>query len=360
MMWCQAPERRLLRSAIALAAVLTLGACEFPTEAPQFQPRFVVPSETTTLPVTQLLPSSITVVNGTFQLALTPATINRTLAQLCSCVVPAGTPVPYPGFTATVATEIALPAEVASAALASGSIALSVQNTFGFDPLNPPGATTAGNMVATIRSGTTTLGTTTITGPFASGTTKNATVALTPATISGPITISIAITSPAGGLLPSNFVTANANGALNVTATPQAIAISSANVAVSNKQISVEAVTLDLSDIDEDIASHAVSGAIILKMSNPFSVGGTLQLRIQGNGVNITKNVTVAAGSTTQRVEFTGPEIRSILGKDVTLSITGPVTGTGAGATVSVTPTQILSIETSLDLVVQVGGTVGN
>jgi hypothetical protein len=142
-----------------------------------------------------------------------------------------------------------------------------------------------------------------------------------------------------------------------MTATPANIQISSANIAVTNKQVSVTSVDLDLSDIDDALTDRVVSGAIILKMSNPFAVSGTLQLRLTGAGVNITKNVTVAAGTTTQRVEFTGPELKSILGQNVTLSISGPVSATNGGV-VTVTPNQRLSIQTSLDLVIQVGGEV--
>jgi hypothetical protein len=357
MMWCQAPERRLLRSAAVLAVVLAAGACEFPTEAPIFESHFVIPSETTTLQVNQLLPSSITVANGAFQLALTPATLNRTLGSMCAACIPFnGQTVPYPGFSASVGTTITIPSDVASATLASGAVNLSIQNAFGFDPLSPPGASTGGQMVVTVTNNGRTLGTTTVTGPFPTGTTKNATVALAPGNLSGPIDISVAITSPAGGLAPANFVTVNTNGSLNLVATPQAIAISSATVAVSNKNINVNSIDLNLADIDDQIASHASKGAIILKMDNPFSVTGALSLKVTGEGVNITKTVTIAPGTTTQRIEFSGAEIRSMLGHHLTLTINGPVNGSGGAVTV--TPGQILNIDTSLDLTVQVGGTV--
>jgi hypothetical protein len=211
-------------------------------------------------------------------------------------------------------------------------------------------------MTITVTNGARTLGATTITGPFPNGTTKTATVPLAAGTLSGPINIDIAITSPAGGVAPSNFVTINTAGSFHLTASPSAIAISSADVAVSNKSISVSSIDLNLADIDETIANHALSGAIILKMVNPFAVGGTLSLKITGDGVNITKNVTVAPGTTTQRIEFTGAEIRSMLGHDLQLTITGPVSGTTGFVTL--TPGQVLDIDTSLDLIVQVGGTV--
>lgn len=357
MTWCKAPKRQLLRSVGAFAAVIALGACEFPTSAPIFESRYVIPSETTTLTVNQLLPSSITVVNNAFQLQLTPATLSRTLGQLCAaCGAVNGQTVPYPGFTSSVGTTITIPSDVASATLSSGSVLVAIQNSFGFDALNPPGATTGGTMTITVTNAGRTLGSTIITGPFPSGTTKTASIPLAPGVLTGPIDIAIAITSPAGGALPAQFVTINTAGQLNVTATPQVISVSSASVVVTNKQISATAVTLDLSDIDSSIGDRAVSGAIILKITNPFNVAGALQLKITGGGVNITKNITLSAGTTTQRVEFTGPELRSILGKSVLLTISGPVSSTGGNVTV--TPGQVLTVDTSIDLIVQVGGTV--
>ncbi len=358
MTWCQAPARGMLRSAAVLATVLTLGACDFPTEAPIFQSRFVIPTDSTALSVSQLLPASITVVGNNFQLALAPVTINRTLGQLCAACVPFnGQTVPYPGFTANVPATISIPADVASAVVSSGAINLSILNTFGFDPLHPPGGPTTGNMTVTLTNGGRTLGSTVITGPFPTGTTKTATVPIAPGALSGtgPIDITLAITSPPGGLAPANFVTLNTNGGFAMTATPANVQISSANVAVANKQVSVTDVTLDLSEIDADLTERVVSGAIILKMSNPFAVSGTLNLTITGDGVSIpAKQVAIAAGTTTQRVEFTGAELKQILGKDVTLRISGTVNS--AGGFVTLTPSQILSIKTSLDLVLQIGG----
>ncbi len=355
--WCQAPVRgRRLRSIAAVAAVLTLGACDFPTEAPIFQSRYVVPTDNTTLSVNQLLPSSVTLVNGAFRLALAPVTLTRTLGVLCPTCVPVnGQPVPYPGFTASLPLVVDLPADVASAVLASGAVNVSITNNFGFDPLNPPGFTTGGTMTITIANGSRTLGTGTITGPFPAGATRVTPIALAPGTVAGPINVSVAINSPPGGLLPSQFVTMDANSTIFVNAVSQAITVSSANVAITGKSVAVDAIDLDLSDIDASLGERAVGGAIILKMTNPFAVTGTLQLRITGGGVNITKSVAIAPGTTTQRVEFTGPELRSMLGKRLVLSISGPVNSSGV---ITVTPGQVLNIETSLDLVVQIGGTV--
>ncbi len=359
MTWWNAPARgHLLRSASALAAVLTLGACEFPTEAPIFQSRYVVPSDNTSLSVSQLLPSSVTIVNGSFVLGLAPVSLNRTLGELCGACAPFnGQTVPFPGFTASVPVTIDFPADVAAAVLSGGTIQVALTNAFGFDPLNPPGAATGGTMVITITNGSRTLGTATVTGPFPTGTTKTTPVALAAGNVSGPINVAVAITSPAGGIAPANFVTINTNGALAINVTPQSIIVTSATVPITNKLVSVTAITLDLSEIDSELADRAVSGAIILKMTNPFAVAGTLQLRIAGGAAgDINKSVALAAGVTTQRVEFTGAELRSILGRDVTLTISGPVSGVGGNVTI--TPAQSLAIETSLDLVVQIGGTV--
>lgn len=358
MTWCQASARkRLLRSVSVLATVAALGACEFPTEPPIFDSRFVIPAEETSLSVAELLPSSIGISGNAFTLTLTPVTINRTLGQMCAACVPFnGQTVPYPGFSAVVPATITIPSDVASAALTGGAIQVSITNTFGFDPIEPPGgSTTAGSMTINITNNGRTLGSTVINDAFPNGTTRSFSVPLAAGPLQGTIDIGLDIISPPGGAAPANFVTVNTNGGIALTATPQNIAISSANVAITNKTVDVDAVTLDLEDIDDDIAQNVQSGAIILEMDNDFEIAGTLQLRIQGNGVNIVKNVTIAPGVTTRRVEFSGAELRSILGKTVTLSISGPVSAS-TGGFVTITPTDGLNIETKLDLIVRIGG----
>ena len=74
-----------------------------------------------------------------------------------------------------------------------------------------------------------------------------------------------------------------------------------------------------------------------------------------GSAGPITKQVTVGAGTTTQRIEFTESELQSLLGNNITLTIQGPVSGTATGNVVTVTPNQQVSIATVLDLIFEIG-----
>src|SRR5687768_15368470 len=90
-----------------LSAVLLVAACDMvPSEPPIFETRFVVPGESTTLSVNQLLPSSITVSGDNFLLALGAQTIPaRTLGQMCPpCQAFNGQIVPKPAFSDSVTT----------------------------------------------------------------------------------------------------------------------------------------------------------------------------------------------------------------------------------------------------------------
>ena len=362
MTWCQAPVRkRRLFPAIALAIVALSAGCEFPTEAPIFESRFVLPAENTTLAVSELLPGSLTDLGTTFGIQLAPASISRSLGQLCPACVPFnGLSVPYPGFTGTITDSIALPAEVSAAAIAGGVIQVSITNTFGFDPLMPPGAAAGGSIRIQALNGAQSVGDTTITGAFPNGLTRAVAVRLLPVTVTGDVEIRITIVSPAGGTAPAQFVTINTSGALNVNSSPTGVAVSSADIAVNDVDVSVANVTLDLSGVDETLRDRTVSGALVVKVTNPFSVSGDLSVRIAGGTAgDIVKPLAVPAGgpgtpATTQRIAFTGPELQSILGQDVTLSITGTVDGTTPFVTVM--PGQAVTFETLLDLIVRTGG----
>jgi hypothetical protein len=341
-----------------LSAVLLVAACDLvPTEPPIFETRFVVPGESTTLSVGQLLPPSISVSGSNFVLTLGTQTIPaRTLGQMCPpCQAFQGQTVPKPAFVDSVTTTIAMPADVSSANIASGSVTVVLTHNFGFDPLRPPGAATTGSLTITVRNGTRVLGSTTVTDPFPNNTTLTRTVAIAPGTVTGPLQVTIALNSPAGGVAPANWVTVNTNAALSGAVQPNEILIANANVVVRDRPVSVQSVAIDLTGF-EDVSDRVSGGALVVTMTNPFGVAGTMTLTLSGGSAGpITKQVTVGAGTTTQRIEFTESELQSLLGNNITLTIQGPVSGTAAGNVVTVTPNQQVSIATVLDLIFEIG-----
>lgn len=336
------------RGSALLAAALALGACDVPTAPPIFEPRLVIPETGTTLSVNQLLPASVTAAGTSFRIDVAQSTVQRTLAQMCGgpCTALAGQVAPKPAFADSFALALDLPADVQSAILASGSVVVNLTHSFGFDVLRPHGAATNGTATVTVRNAGRVLGTATIDQPFPSGTSITRTLVLAPGNLAGTIDVAVHLHSPAGGSVRIDPGTQFA-----ITVTPQQIDVSQAAVRVQNRQVSAAAVTLDLTGIDSALRNRVRSGAIVLTVNNPLNVSGTLQIQFQGAAV-APKTFRVAPGRSTQRVEFSQQEIRALLGQRVTVNIAGPVTGTGTGGIVTVTPGQQVTVDTLLDLII--------
>ena len=91
---------------------------------------------------------------------------------------------------------------------------------------------------------------------------------------------------------------------------------------------------------------------------NLFSAGGVtgldpVKLTPQG-GTTITKSVPLATGNSTAKIDFSDAELKSLLGKLVSISYSGAVNAT-AGA-VNISPKQAVVVTTRLDINLQVGG----
>ena len=339
-----------LRGVAAALAVVSLGACDFPTELPIFEPRLVVEAERTTLTVGQLLPSSVSIQGANFALSVGASTpVPRRLDQICPpCAVFSGQTVPKPPFEATITASTTIPADVRTAALVSGNIVVSINNQFSFDPIRP--GPVPGSVRILIRNGTTVVADTTISGASHSipARTPNTpfTIRARPGTLTGssPITVDLTLNSPAGDPVPIS-----GSDSFTITATPQNFLISTATVGVTNKTVNAAAVTLDLEDIDEDFVDRVKQGALVLEINNPFGVTGTLNVTFNTPGIAPKSVVLGSTNPSTQRIEFTGAELRQLLGKSVQMNISGPVSGPAGGVTV--TPTQVLTVTSKLDLI---------
>jgi hypothetical protein len=132
--------------AAALLVALVTTACDFPTSLPRFETRIAMPLEETRLVVSELAPANVTVTPGSFQIDVSSASASRSLAQMCGapCTAVQGQQVPKPAFTDVFGVAAALPGDVVSATLLSGTARVTVAHTFAFDPLRPPGSTQNG------------------------------------------------------------------------------------------------------------------------------------------------------------------------------------------------------------------------
>ncbi|MGQ0815978.1 MAG: hypothetical protein ACT4O1_16225 [Gemmatimonadota bacterium] len=334
-------------SAWALLFALT-SACDVPTELPKWDTTFVVKSESTTFSVGQILPASVSLANNNsaFSLSLSPSSFSQTLGSLCAACGPLNNQTaPKPAFTQSFSTTVALPTDVRSAALTSGSINISIHNGFSFDPLRPS-ATARGKLTITITSAGNTIGSSVVDGAttaFPPGSTLPVTVPLTAGSISNSLLITVNVESPAGD--PAQI---NSSQQLTATATPTAVTVSSAQINVTNRQVTAAQSELDLSGIDDFVIDHVKAGALLFAINNPFSVSGTLMLTLTGGDRTITKFVAVAPGQTNVEVPFDASELQAILGHTITMTLAGPV---NAPAGVTVTPAQVLTVATRLKLI---------
>jgi hypothetical protein len=339
---------------VVVAALMGAGGCDIPTAPPRVESRFVIPGEAAAMRVSELLPASVTVENGNFRLQVSTATLpGRSLGEFCGsmCMMFEGLTVPKPAFTDSMAALLHMPADVGSAELASGVVTVTLSHDFGFDPIRPAGATTVGALTLTVRSDGRVVGTTTVTDPFPSGNTVERTIPLSPGTVTTGLSVTAALSSPAS-LVP---VTIRNAARLSGSAVPGPIDISEARVIVTERPINVQAVTLDLTEIDGALSERVKSGAVVMRLNNPFDVQHTapLELRIAGPDVDVVKLVQLSPGQTTQRVEFTREQIRSLLGHSVTMLLTGRIAGTNGP--VRVQPHDEVKVQTTLDLVIELG-----
>lgn len=341
---------RSSRAALAVLGLAVLAACEYPTEAPLIDQRWVLPVESSTISVNELLPGGVTVAGNAFSVSVSPFNTSRTLGELCTACAPLqGLPAPTPAFNATFTLTQSLPADVAQATVTSGSVAIAVNNGFNFDPLAGGGSVTV-----TLRDGVNgpAVGQTTFTGTLPAGQTRSQTLTINPGTLGSSLVISAAVSSPGGQL-----TTIDNNQRLTVTATPSPILVSSARVNVANRSVSFDPVDLDVEDIDSAITDRIQSGTIILEITNPFGVSMAANISIsRPSGGPLTKPVTIGSGATsTAQLTYTGDELRSFLGESgVRLTGTGTVSPS-AGA-VNVTPGQQVSIRSKLDITLRIGG----
>lgn len=341
---------------MAVPLALGLAACDFPTELPKWDTTWVIPGDVTTIGVSTLLPASISTSGSNFVLSLPAVSITQTLGQLCGAVctnpLVQGQTIPKPAFDFSSSSSIALPSDVNAVTLAGGTLAVSLAHDFSFDPIRPS-ANAYGFILLTATSNGVTLARDSIAGqdqPFAPGSTITRSVALAASsTVSGPITVTLRVFSPAGG-----SATVDSNDRLEVSVIPTQVQVSQAVIPVNNRTVTAGSVELDLGEegLDETLTDRTRAGALLLAVANPFAgTSGTLSVVIHANGSTIHKSVTLAAGTTTARVEFNQEEIRTILGSGtVTLNVSGTVSGPAAGVTV--TPTQVVTISSRLELTV--------
>jgi hypothetical protein len=341
------------RSLVMILGVLA--GCDIPTSAPNWETRWVVPAEDTAIPVGSFLPGQVVESGSEFEISVNGGGISRSLGDLCPACVPLnGFVAPKPAFTTTLQSEVPFPVDLDSLILTRGTIRVRVVNQLGFDPIRPSAApgSARGQITITIRNGSAVLGVHTIDGAataFANGTELLETVTFSPAglprTIGGTVAFEVMFSSPAG-----DPVAINTAASLSVEAADASVGASAAMIRVQGRTVTAAPMTLDLSGLDAELTERVLRGSLILDMTNPFAVGGTLTATLSAPGVSLVRPLAVAPGESQVRLAFTGEELRSLFGPaPVTLSVTGVLSAVPAGV-VTVKPAQQLTALGRLEL----------
>lgn len=334
-------------------------ACEYPTDLPIVEQQWIAPIEDTRFGVDDLLPGDVTVSpdGSAFVVNFDPVSFSSTLGDICpACVAADGFTVPKPPFSGDIESGIDFPASVSSVTIVDGSVLIDITNGLNFDPLNP-GGPASGELVIMVTddadddvvASTTVDGATTT---FAQGTTLNLNLPLQAVTVEGNIVATVTLTSPEG-----DPVTVDSSLPISIVATVSNARVSEVSIDVSNESVTLDPVSIDLEDIGDDIANRVVSGAFIIEVENPFGVAASVQFTIDGPTISpIQKSVDIGgAAMSTERVEFTGAEIQTMLGEP-SLTLTGGAMVDPAAGIVTVQPGQELVFAASLDFTLQVGG----
>lgn len=342
------PRPAALPMAALVTLVTLLGGCAAAdlTDAPSWDVALNFPVKGTSLPVATLLPTRVALRpdSSVFDVTVDGTTATRTLGAVCpACNALNGTTAPRPALSFTTSGGTVLPSDLVSATVAGGNLLLTILNGFTFDPL---GGSPAAALVITVTDGANRV----VARDSLSGASfaiparrpTQRTIPLTPGAIRGPLTVTTAITSPVGGPAAINI-----DEAFTVLGTVQNLAVSDATVNVTAKAVTTGASAFDLSGLDEGIRDRLLGGSLRLVVTNPFGVTGTLTLTLTGGGVTITKPLALAAGASSPSLTFSQQEMRSMVGRNLTLTLAGPVSAT---TPVRIAPRDRASVSARLEL----------
>ncbi len=355
-----------MNAPLSIVLLSVVSACEVPTKLPIWDQTWVIPGDSTRVSVSELLPKTgeltVSTLGGQPVFALSiaaPAAVSRSLGQVCNpCAAANGTTVPKPAFSISDSTPVTLPTDLVAATIVSGGFTYTITNNFSFDPIRPSAAGAPyGYFVIRVMNGTTLVALDSVDGSTVAIGKNGATLQRPlPLNVSGglsitsskPVEVYLTLNSPQG-----DPVTINTSQSFSVAIQPAPIALSQAQVQVSNQTINAAQTSVDLSSVsDQSLINRVQGGTLHLNIASPFGVQGTLTatFAIPGSATAIVKSIplTTAANQTVD-VPLTAAELKSLFGHDATLSVSGSVSSpTGS---VTLTPTQALQVTSTFQII---------
>jgi hypothetical protein len=296
-------------------------------------------------------PVGFTEDSAAFLLELDDAEVSAALGQLCGddCLAVDGTTAPKPAFTGVVYDTADVDPHLTGFTADDGALRLALSHDFHFDPLRPGGAGT-GRIEVTVRSDDVTLGTALLDGDFVAFPADGSwtfSIPLAGVRIARRLEIEIRVESPAG---PPAFIDADTR--LRIEPTLESVTSPLATIRV-DKEVSVEEAQLDFADVDSTVVRHLRSGALRLRIRNPWPITGGLAVLIRTPDGDILETLELRQGTFETRLALDEDEMESILGHLVTLDIRGFASDTGAPFEVG--PDERLVIFPRVEAVVRVG-----
>lgn len=351
---------------LSLVLLAAVAACDIPTRLPTWDQTWLIPGDSASIAVSELLPSSgdltMSTVGGQPVFALTvaaPGGYSQSLGQMCSaCAAANGTTVPKPAFLLRDSVDTSLPSDVVAATVVSGAFSYTVTNNFSFDPIRPNAAGAPyGYFVITVMNGTTVAardsvdGATLGMGKNGATLTRSLPVILTGGSVAldgtAPLRVYLTLNSPQG-----DPVTINSSQSISISFQPAAVALSQAQVQIGNQSISANQTSIDLTSVsDQAVIDRVQSGTLHLDIASPFGVQGTLTATFSAAGTaSITKTLPLTtAAQQTADISLSAAELRSLLGKSVTVDVSGTVSS--PSGTVTLTPTQKLQVNSTFQII---------
>ena len=355
-----------LTARLGVFLLIGLGACEVPTKLPTWDQKWLIPGDSTTVGVSQMLPASGDITIGTasgqpaFLLSIAaPGTYSKSLGQICSaCAAANGTTVPKPAFVLQDSMTTSLPSDLLSATVVTGGFIYTITNNFSFDPIRPNAAGAPyGYFIISAVNGSHEIARDSVDGsrlPIGkNGATLQLNLPVLPnggsVTIdnTAPLKIYLTLNSPQG-----DPVTINSSQSFSVSVQPTPIGLSQAQVTFGSQNISAGQTNVDLSSVsDQTLINRVQGGTLHLTIASPFGVQGTLTATFTVSGMGpIVKTIPLTtAAQQSPDVSLTATEMRSLLGHSVNLTISGSVNS--PSGSVTITPTQVLKVTSTIEIV---------
>jgi len=345
----------MMRRRMVMLAFVAVVACDIPTEAPRWEQTWVVPGETVTISVADLLPVDVALSDdrSAFRALTNRVEIWETLAGMCPACAPfQGLVAPKPEFTATLWSAATLSQDVVTAMLAGGALDAVLEHNLSFDPLRPSSdPSQRGHLVVEVTSNGEVIAIDSISGhdtAFPAGTPLIPSLPVAPVPVSSELEVEVRIWSPTGD--PVLITTSDTLGFLM---TESEVYVSQVTIQATALDIRPTATALDFG-VDEETLERVESGAVRVVIVNPFDVVGTLNVAFDVGAQPVERELVLAPGESSQRVEYSGAEMRAILGSPTVDLITSGAVGSATG-TVTLTPAQEMMVDIRFELVIRIG-----